>query len=701
MTPDRYHRAAALFNEARERSPAERQTFLEQACAGDTELIAEVLSLLASAEGHDEVLDSTSVDAHPDTLILPTSQGDLPQTLVANRFRLEDLLGTGGMGSVYRAFDTELRRPVALKVMRPELLADATARARFTNEAQATARLHHPNIVVVYDYGIDPAAGAFIAMEYLDGVPLRDELRRRGRLEPGEAVALAREIGSALGAAHDAGVVHRDLKPENVFLESEGGRRRAVVVDFGIARVLDSEARLTATNQVFGTPLYMSPEQCRGGTVDARSDLYTLGVILFELVTGRTPFRADTAVAYLYAHVNEAAAAPSTIVDGIPPALDTVVLRALAKSPDARFQSADELERALASVVAPAPADAPTTLPIPVTPLIGRDREVDEIVAAVRAHRMVTVTGVAGSGKSRLAVAAAARVKDDFPGGTFYVNLGQVTERGSAESAIVAGIAPALGRSVNSVDDLAATLRPLRALLVLDDCERARDTCAALATSLLGTCPELRVLAASRRPLGVRGEAIYDAALLPLPDAAAVLDVDSVLANDACRLFVERARLAASRFTLTSENASDVVAICRRLEGNPLAIVLAASRARLLSVPEILARLDDRFALLERDSSAPQKGRGLRAAFDWTFDDLTGGECRMLAALAEIEGGWAVADAEAAAERAGLGAASGLGLLASLVDHSLVLVDETGGGRRYRMLDMIREYARLRNRESQ
>src|SRR5829696_7129 len=221
-------------------------------------------------------------------------------TLIGDRFRLEEKVGSGGMSSVYRAFDPTLERHVAIKLMHRDISSDADQLERFRREARAVAQLNHPHVVTVIDAGEDDGA-PYIVFEYVEGETLKDRIRRLGRLPVAEAVAYAVEIGRALECAHAHMLVHRDVKPQNVLIDPDG---RARVTDFGIARSLEAHG-LTATGRVLGTTDYVSPEQAMGEDVDERSDVYALGVVLYEMVTGDVPYHAETQVAVAMKHVNE------------------------------------------------------------------------------------------------------------------------------------------------------------------------------------------------------------------------------------------------------------------------------------------------------------------------------------------------------------------------------------------------------------
>jgi serine/threonine-protein kinase len=265
--------------------------------------------------------------------------------LLGDRYELEGVVGRGGMAEVYRARDLRLDRIVAIKTLRPDLARDHTFQARFRREAQSAASLNHPSIVAVYDTGEDMSTGVpvpYIVMEYVDGRTVRDLLIEGHRLLPDRALEIVSGVLRALEYSHQAGIVHRDIKPGNVMVTRNGDIK---VMDFGIARAMsDAQATMTQTAQVIGTAQYLSPEQARGERVDARSDLYSTGCLMYELLTGRPPFTGDSPVAIAYQHVRENPIPPSRLDPDIPPWADAMVLKAMAKPPGDRYQSAAEMQ---------------------------------------------------------------------------------------------------------------------------------------------------------------------------------------------------------------------------------------------------------------------------------------------------------------------------------------------------------------------
>ena len=317
-----------------------------------------------------------------------TSTRYSPGTRLGGRYDVIRPLGWGGMAEVYLTVDRQLGRQVAVKVIRERYAEDERFVARFRREARAAAALSHPNVVAVHDVGVHDGS-PFIVMEYVPGRTLAEILRDNGSLPPGRVAEIGEAVARALGAAHAAGIVHRDVKPGNVMVTADG---RVKVLDFGIARAL-RWTPLTDTPAVQGTAEYMAPEYVRGGGADPRSDLYSLGVVLYELLTGRPPFTGDSPLQVAYKHLEEAPPPPDAVRPGLPAGLTAVVMRCLAKHPGDRYRRAEELAADLARLQSGRPA---ATAPIP------RDRTSilraghDDVLAPPRRRRRVWLGLVAG-----------------------------------------------------------------------------------------------------------------------------------------------------------------------------------------------------------------------------------------------------------------------------------------------------------------
>jgi DNA-binding CsgD family transcriptional regulator len=340
-----------------------------------------------------------------------------PGSVIAD-FRIEDVVGRGGMGVVYRATELSLGRPVALKVIAPHLAEDPGFKARFVRESRLSASLDHPHIVPVY--GAGEADGVpYIAMRFVEGVNLRMEIAAKGRLEPIRAVRVIEQIAFALDAAHERGLVHRDVKPANVLISRHGDDEHAYLTDFGVTKTRTSTASRTGTGEWAGTLDYVAPEQLRGERVDARADVYSLGCVLYQCLTAHVPFPRDSDLATLWAHISEAPPSASDVFPDVPAELSALVSRALAKVPEQRYASAGEFARAVRGALAHSPSrggtverptrpSAPPARPRRVAgPLYERERELSQAAAELDAAcsgsgRILIVEGQAGIGKSRL-----------------------------------------------------------------------------------------------------------------------------------------------------------------------------------------------------------------------------------------------------------------------------------------------------------
>jgi streptogramin lyase len=265
-------------------------------------------------------------------------------------YRIEGLAGRGGMGVVYRATQLGLERQVALKLIAPELAQDESFRERFKRESRTAAQIEHRHVIAVYEAG-EADGELFIAMRFIDGIDMRELIRREGRIEPARAARLLAQIASALDAAHARGLVHRDIKPGNVLIAHEDARDHAYLTDFGLSKRLGSESAVTRTGVWVGTVDYIAPEQIQGLPLDARSDVYSLGCLLYHALTGRVPFERDSDVAKIFAHMSEPPPPVTEAIAGLPADLDAVVRRAMAKEPGDRYPSAGDLGRAALAAV--------------------------------------------------------------------------------------------------------------------------------------------------------------------------------------------------------------------------------------------------------------------------------------------------------------------------------------------------------------
>ena len=641
-------------------------------------------------------------------------------------------LGRGGMGEVYVARDTRLGRRVALKVLPEDFARDGERLKRFQREARITSALEHPNIVTVFDVGTEGPLH-YIVAELVEGEPLSRRVGR-GPMPLGEAVDVAAAVASALGAAHAAGVVHRDVKPANIMIRSDGVVK---VLDFGIAKRIgplrpDSptggdDSFATGPGLMLGTVRYASPEQAQGLEVDGRTDLWSLGVVLYEMVTGIRPFEGPTYYHVLLKVLEREPEPLGRLRAGVPHALERIVARALAKGQSARYRRAEDMyadlrrfgdailtdggdaaptgptqpRGTIADALAPTAVGepAPNNVPEPVTSFVGRAAQIWDVAERLRDSRLVTLTGAGGIGKTRMALEVGRRTVSSESEAVWFVELAGLADPEFVPTAVAAAIGVPEEPGLAPSEALAGWLGARPSLLLLDNCEHVIDACARLVDALLRACPRLRVLATSREPLGVAGEVVWSLPTLTVPDADEPVSVEMISSYEATRLFVERAALTSPGFAATERNVRAVVDVCRRLDGIPLAIELAAARVRVLSVEQLAERLDDCFRLLTGGSrTAPRRQQTLRAAIDWSYDLLVEPERAFLRHLSVFAGGFTLAAAEAVTRPDG---ADALDLLTRLVDTSLVVAEASEGAPpRYRMYETIAQYAAEKLRAS-
>ncbi|MBF5001076.1 protein kinase [Nocardia sp. BSTN01] len=648
--------------------------------------------------------------------------------LSASGFEDAEEIGHGGFGVVYRCTQPALDRTVAVKVLTAEL--DADNQARFFREQKAMGRLTgHPNIVTVLHVGVTAGGRPYLVMPYHSRDSLDAWIRRDGPVPVETVLWVGVKIAGALETAHGVGILHRDVKPGNILLSEYG---EPALTDFGIARIAGGFH--TATGVVTASPAFTAPEVLAGEAATSAADVYGLGATLFAALTGHAAFerRSGEQVVAQFLRITSAPL-PDLREGGIPADVAAVVESAMNRDRQAR-PTAAELGEALREVqrrhgyrvgemalrgqpaatpvrgdetspytesVPPQsfPASRTAELPLELTSFIDRRAETAEIKSLLAAVRLVTLTGVGGVGKTRLALRAPSTVRTDFADGVWLIELADVTD----PALLIDVVASALGLRDDSPlpmrEALLGFLRSRHALLVLDNGEQVVDALADLVETLLLACADLRILVTTREPLDIAGEAVLRVSPLTVPSHDDRPTLRGLPRYDAVALFAERAAAVVPGFEVTEKNMSAVAGICARLEGLPLAIELAAARIRTMSPEQILARLTDRYALLTRGSrTAPQRQQTLRWCIDWSYRLCTPAEQRLWGRLSVFAGGFEMDAVEQVC--AGAGQGSLLDELSSLVDKSIVIREEFEGAVRFRMFETVRDYGREQLREA-
>ncbi|GAF43667.1 protein kinase domain-containing protein [Rhodococcus wratislaviensis] len=648
-------------------------------------------------------------------------------------------VGRGGFGVVYRCVQTALDRTVAVKVLTAEL--DEENMARFLREQRAMGRLTgHPNIVNVLHVGATGTGRPYLVMQYHPQDSLEARIRSLGPLGLNEALRDGVKMAGALETAHQLGILHRDVKPSNILLTDYG---EPALTDFGIAHIAGGFE--TATGVVTGSPAFTAPEVLRGEPPSPASDIYGLGATLFCAITGHAAFerrRGEQMVAQFVRITTEPV--PDLRGQGLPEDVCAAVERSMTADPGDRPATAlefgdalREIERrhdypvdfmalhtepgaqrrdqdpvrarsgaagSVSSEVRPprlpvVRATREGNLPFELTSFVGRRRELNMVKHLFLGSRLVTLTGIGGVGKTRLALRVGSESVRAFDDGVWWADLGELRDASLLEDVVAASLR-LRNQSARSVQEaLMDYLAPRRLLLILDNCEQVVEAVAALSAALLSTCPELRILATSREPLSINGETALRVPPLGVPDLDRQTSLRGLPQYDAVTLFAQRAVTAVPGFELTEDNRTIVTRICQRLDGLPLPLELAAARLRAMSAQQILERLTDRYRLLTGGSrAAPSRQQTLRLCVDWSYDLCTTREQCLWAKLSVFVSGFEL-DAAEGISAGDLSPEDLLDTLASLVDKSILIREEQGTVVRYRMLETLRDYGREKLRD--
>jgi predicted ATPase len=622
-------------------------------------------------------------------------------------------IGRGGLGVVYRCSQAGLDREVAVKVL---IATSEQNRNRFIREQRAMGKLTgHPNIVAVLHVGETASGQPFLVMPYFAEGCLQDRIGLLGALPVDEVLRIAVKLAGALAFAHGFDIVHRDVKPANILITDYG---EPALSDFGIAHV--SGGFKTAAGGFTGSPAFTAPEILLGEKITPAADIYGLGATLFSGLTGHAAYqrRNDETMVSQFARI-AADPLPDLRLYGVNDGVANLVERAMASSPTVRpsaemlGEMAQQLQAAHGLSVdamalqsdSPAPSVSDVTgrplssairvanrIPATLTRCVGRDVAIAQLRGLLATSRLVTLSGVGGVGKTTLATAAADELAGSFADGVWLIELAELADGGLLGEVVARalGLRDQPGQPVSGL--LVEFLRNREALLVLDNCEHLIGPVATFVESLLTQCPRLRVLSTSREVLDITGESVMAVEPLAYPSADADPTPSWGWSYSAVELFVERAQAAVPGFMLTQHNAAAVGEICARLDGLPLALELAASRLRAMSVEQIAQALSDRYAILTRGRrGAPQRQQSLEFCVQWSYNLCTAAEKQLWAQLSIFAGTF---DLAAAGHVCGVSTPSETLLddLCSMVDKSIVARDDIDGEVRFRMLDTLRAY---------
>ncbi|MFI7190226.1 protein kinase domain-containing protein [Nocardia nova] len=631
--------------------------------------------------------------------------------LKAAGFANAEEIGRGGFGKVYRCTQLAVDRTVAVKVLTGELEHN---RERFVREQQAMGRLTgHPNIVDVLGVGTTSNNRPYLVMPYLHRGSLDELIRREGPLALPDVLRLGIKIAGALETAHRANILHRDIKPGNILITDYGD---PALTDFGIAHIAGGFE--TTTGTILGSPAFTAPELLGGASPSRASDVYGLGATLFCALTGHAAFerRSGEQLIAQFVRISEQSL-PDLRERGLPNDLTVVIESAMSRDPENR-PSAEQLGERLRQVErnhgihvedmalqerpgtrrpvidASIPPEKAGNLPLELTSFVDRRIHLAEVKNLLVASRLVTLTGVGGVGKSRLALRVAQKVSSDFTDGAWFVELGNLADPELVPDVVAAtlGIRSQGNRTVP--EQLAELLSSREMLLLLDNCEHLLGSITTLTSLLLRTCPRLRIVATSRETLGVGGESVFSVPPLGIPDSNSAPSQRATSRSDAVALFAERAAAVVPGFSISDATGASVAQICIRLDGLPLAIELAAVRLRTMSPEQILSRLDDRYALLTRGSrSSPRRQQTLQWCIGWSYDLCTENEQQLWRQLSVFSGGLELDAAEYFCNTT-VPETELLDTLSALVDKSILIRQDVASTVRFRMLETVQQYGR-------
>lgn len=623
--------------------------------------------------------------------------------IIAQRYQLENEIGSGGMGTVYRGLDTQSKQTVAIKHLKPAM-AHPDLIERFQREGQALRELNHPNMVKMLE-SLEEDGNHYLIMEYITGGDLKD-LLQKGELSLEQVLKIAIEIADALTRAHHLNIIHRDLKPANILIANDGTAR---LTDFGIARISDKE-RITDTEAIIGTIDYLAPEAFAKDDIDHRVDIWALGILLFEMLTGDVPFKAEGIMQKIMAITTEATPELEDFRSDIPVGLLDLIYRMLEKDRNARIVSMRHVGAALEDIIQGRALHTPPetrfatplpdiferpkhNLPAQTTAFVGREAELTELAKLLDDPkiRLVTIVAQGGMGKTRLALKITNRYVEDglrpsptqnlFKAGVYFVELAPLSDPNN----IVSAIADATGYQFQqdgreAKQQILDFLANKMMLLLIDNFEHLLAG-ASLVTEILNAAPNVQILATSRQRLNQSGETIFNLAGMNFPKWETPEDA---LEYAAVKLFMQSAKRVQPQFELTAESMDAVARICILVQGMPLGILLAASWLSMLSAKEITAEIAQSIGFLESDmNDLPERHRSIRAVFDYSWNLMNQDERDVFMKLSVFKGGFTREAAQAIA-------GANLRTLMNLMNKSLIRRDVDSG--RYMIHTLLRQY---------
>lgn len=625
--------------------------------------------------------------------------------LIAKRYELGETIGTGGMGSVYQGIDITNGECVAIKVIRSDIISSELI-ARFQRESDALRQLNHPNILRIHD-SFNEDSQRYIVTEYVTGGDLRQLLEKK-LLTLREKLQIALDVSDALTRSHRLKIIHRDLKPANVLIAHDGTPRLA---DFGLAQTVGA-AHITTAGNLAGTLQYLAPEALIGAELDERSDIWSFGVLLFEMVTGKLPFASEIPGSVIRMILTQPLTDLELHYPTLPAALTDLLYRMLEKDPRTRINSMRlvglEIEAILENMSSASTGgstserhesdavddDAPErriallevtpvtfhhNLPAQISEFVGREAETVSLLHLVRGNRLVTVTAPGGMGKSRLAIETALILLSEFTDGVTFVELAPLTDSEQVLPTITDALKLNIERGADAKTQLMRHLQSRKILLVIDNWEHVLDA-APLVTELIAATSNIHILTTSRERLNVTGEQVFSLSGMELPDLAQIKKASDYAV---VTLFVQAAQRVRPDFRLEPDAVPHVFEICRLVAGMPLAVILAAGWFEILSVAEIASEIQKGIGFLETDQrDIPVRQRSITAVMDFAWRQLFEPDQLIFAKLSVFVDGFT---REAAQSVSGTSIRS----LVTLVNKSLLRRSPDG---RYEIHELLRQY---------